>query len=323
VRRMRLASTFFGVVFGAAPFLAAAQPAPSIARIGILTPQTNAAAEELRNGLRELGYIEGKHVAFEAPQFDGTTDEANRLAHDLVGSKVDVIVAGSTTAARAAMQATSDIPVVFAGLADPLVSGLASSLSKPGRNGTGVSVIATELYPKRLEMLHRLAPRAKQVAYLRTSSNPDSRLLDTTRTAARQLGVRLQTYDARDTTELDSVLSALRADGADALLVGGNVGSAAAMEKIARFARSARLPAVFPYREWHRHDVLMSYGPSLKDVGLRSARYVDKILKGAKPAELPIEQIAKYNLVIDLRVARQTGIKVAEDLLQRADEVIR
>jgi len=143
------------------------------------------------------------------------------------------------------------------------------------------------------------------------------------REGTAQLGVRLQTYDAHGASELDSVLSALRAEGADALLVGGNVGSTAAMENIARFARSARLPAVFPYREWHRHDVLMSYGPSLRDVGLRTARYVDRILKGAKPAELPIEQIAKYDLVIDLRVARQTGIKVAKDLLQRADEVIR
>jgi putative ABC transport system substrate-binding protein len=301
-----------------------AEPLAGVARIGILAPQTNPAAEGVREGLRELGYVEGRNVVFESPQFDGTTEQASRLADDLVRSKVDVIAAGSTAAARAAMQATATIPVVFVGLGDPVWSGLASSLSKPSRNGTGVSVLGTELYPKRLEALHQLVPRAKLIAYLGNSSSPvAARLLDATRSGAQQLGVRLQTYDVRTVTEIEPALNAIKSGAAKALFVGGDVVFTAAAEEIARFVRSTKLPAVFPFREWHQHDVLMSYGPSLREAGLRAAGYIDKILKGAKPADLPIEQISKYELVINLRVARELGIHVPEDLLLRADEVIR
>jgi putative ABC transport system substrate-binding protein len=277
----------------------------------------------LVEGLAALGYAEGKNIVVASPPFDGTSEQANRLVADFALSQVRVIVAGSTTAARAAMRSPFTIPVVFAGLADPVLSGLADTLSRPERHGTGVSVVATELYPKRLEMLHLLVPRAKRIAYLRTSSNPDPRLLTATRAAARKLGVQLQTYDAPNLGDMDSTLTAIRSGGAEALMVGGNVASGNTAEKIARFARTAKLPAVFPYRGWHEHNVIMSYGPNLREVGLRAASYVDKILKGAQPGALPIEQMAKYELVINLRVARELGIKVPQELLQRADELLR
>ena len=303
--------------------LARADQTSRMARIGVLAVQDSPNIEGLREGLRELGYVEGKDFTLEWPQFDGSTEQANSLAAELVRSGVDLIVASGTPAAQRALQATSTVPVVF-NAGDPVWSKLGASLSRPGRNATGVSVLSTELYPKRLEYLHRLAPRARRIAYLMNSSNPMGPLqLEELQKGARKLGVQIEAFDARSAQEVDAALQAMRASKPDAIFVGGDTIFVRARAKIAEAVRNAKLPAIFPYREYHAVGALMSYGPSMKEVGRRLAGYVDKLLKGAKPAELPIEQIIKYELIIDLRVAREMGIKVPQELQTRADEVIR
>jgi putative ABC transport system substrate-binding protein len=242
----------------------------------------------------------------------------------LVKAKVEIIVTSGTPAAAAAMRATATIPVVFASTGDPVASGFAVSLAKPGRNGTGVSVFATELYPKRLELLHQLAPRARRITFLLNSSNPlTARYLEETEAAARTLGIRLQILDARNSRELDAVLRSLDKNPPEAILVGGDFLYLGHKEKVAAAVRKARVPAMFTHDDYHEHGALMSYGPSLGEPARLAAGYVDRILKGANPSELPIEQISRFELIIDLRLARQLRIEVPRELLARADRVIR
>jgi putative ABC transport system substrate-binding protein len=290
-------------------------------RIGFLTPvpESGPDREGFRQGLRELGYVEGKNIII-----DWRRQELRVLAEALVKGKVDVIVTTGTPATRAAIQGTTTIPVVFAGVGDPVASGFAVSLAKPGRNGTGVSVFATELYPKRLELLHQLAPKARRITYLLNSSNPlTPRFLEATEIAARTLGVRLQTLDARNTRELDVVLQSLDKNPPEAILVGGDLLFLAHKAKVAAAVRKARVPAMFASEGYHEYGALMSYGPSLREAGRLAAVYVDKILKGAKPSELPIQQISRYELIFDLRLARELRIDVPRELLARADKVIK
>jgi putative tryptophan/tyrosine transport system substrate-binding protein len=303
--------------------LARADQMSRIPRIGVLAVQDSPNIEGLREGLRELGYVEGKNFTLDWPQFGGSTEQANSLAAELVHSGVDLIAASGTPAALGAMQATTTVPIVF-NAGDPVWSKLGVSLSRPGRNATGVSVLSTELYPKRLEYLHHLALRARRIAFLMNSANPMGTLqLEEVQNAARKLGVQIETFDARNIQELDGALQAMRASKPDAIFVGGDTIFLRAVAKIAEAVRTTKLPAIFPYREYHAPGALMSYGPSMKDVGRRVAGYVDKILKGAKPSGLPIEQVTKYELIINLRQAREIGIEVPPELLLRADEVIR
>jgi putative tryptophan/tyrosine transport system substrate-binding protein len=294
-------------------------------RIGFLTPvpESGPDREGFRQGLRELGYVEGKNILVDWRSGE-TGQELRVLAEALVKGKVDVIVTTGTPATRAAIQGTTTIPVVFAGVGDPVASGFAVSLAKPGRNGTGVSVFATELYPKRLELLHQLAPKARRITYLLNSSNPlTPRFLEATEIAARTLGVRLQTLDARNTRELDVVLQSLDKNPPEAILVGGDLLFLAHKAKVAAAVRKARVPAMFASEGYHEYGALMSYGPSLREAGRLAAVYVDKILKGAKPSELPIQQISRYELIFDLRLARELRIDVPRELLARADKVIK
>jgi putative ABC transport system substrate-binding protein len=302
--------------------IAAAQPESP--RIGVLTPQANSPYEaSLRDGLREFGYIEGKNLVIEWRRSTGAEEHLRSLAADLVRANVDVVVAVNTPSARAALKATTSIPVVFLS-GDPVASGLAASLAKPGANGTGVSIVLTELTPKRLELLHEVVPRARRIIYLMNSSNPiTSPQLGAAQNAARTLGVQLMTLDARDQSELDAALRAVAKHSGDGFLVTSDILFYANAAKIAQTVRKARLTAMFPSREYHDAGVLMSYGTNTGEVGRTLSGYIDKILKGAKPADLPIEQISKYELVIDLRVAGEQGIKVPQDILLRADEVIR
>jgi putative ABC transport system substrate-binding protein len=298
---------------------------PAIPRVGALVSIGSSPLYEegLREGLRELGYTEGKDLVIDWRRSAGMDEELRSLAADFARSKVEVIVVNTTAAARAALEATTTIPVVFLS-GDPVATGLAASLARPGRNGTGVSVVSTELYPKRLEYLHWLAPRARRIGFLTNPSNPIAATqLEATRQAAHTLGVRLVTLDARNEGELSAALRALQRGAADGVIVTADVVFRLNKSKVVQTIRKARLPAMFPYREYHNEGMLMSYGPNSTEVGRKMAVYVDKILKGAKPADLPIEQLSKYELVIDLRVARELGIKVPQDLLLRADEVIR
>jgi len=296
---------------------------PRIPRIGVLMPAVASMEEGLRQGLNELGYIEGKNIVIEWRRSAGTDQELRSLATDLVRSKAEVLVAVGTAAARVALATTTTVPVVFH-VGDPVAMGMAASLAKPGGNGTGVSVISTELIVKRLELLHQLVPKAKRVLFLSNPSNPmATQLLDKLQKAARSLELHLETLNARNIPEIDAALPRMRRTVADICLVGGDLLFLAEKGRISWAIRENKLPAVFAYREFHDDGALMSYGTSLKATMHSMAKFVDKIIKGAKPADLPIEQISRYQLVIDVRVAREMGITVPQELLFRADEVIR
>jgi ABC-type uncharacterized transport system substrate-binding protein len=315
-----------GVAIGAALLLSplARADQPAIPRIGALVSIGNSPllAEGLRDGLRELGYNEGKNIFVEW-RSAASDVELRSAAVDLARSKLDVMVVNTTAGARAALEATTTMPIVFVS-GDPVATGLAASLARPGGNATGVSVVSTELFPKRLEYLHWVAPRARRIAFLMNSSNPiASTQLEATQKAARLLGLQLVKLDARNETELRAVLQALERGTADGAIVSNDLVYRSTVSKVAQVIRKAKLPAIFTYRQYLNEGGLMSYGPDPRDVGRKLAVYVDKILKGAKPADLPIEQLSKYELVIDLRVARELNLTVPRELLLRADEVIR
>jgi putative ABC transport system substrate-binding protein len=301
----------------------AAQPA--VPRIGVLVHWLADSPYEagLRDGLHDLGYIEGNNVVIEWRRTIGTNADLLTFASELARSKVDLMVVVGTPAARAALQATTTIPIVFIS-GDPVASGLAQSVAHPGGNATGVSILSAELTGKRLELLRLAAPAARRIAFLFNSTDPPGvQQLDAAQKGARTLGVQLVAFDVRNQRELDAALLALPRSGVDGVLVTTGHVLRLNKSKVARAIRKAKLPAMFPYREYHDDGVLMSYGPNTQEVGRKMAFYVDKILKGAKPADLPIEEMSTYQLVIDLRVARELGIKVPQELLQRADEVIR
>ena len=296
---------------------------PGIPRIGVVNPFGISTLEEsLRDELRQRGYIEGKNIVIDWRRPMGTEEELLLLTIELARSKAELIVTIGSPATRAALQGTM-LPVVFL-VGDPVATGFAASLAKPGGNGTGVSVLTPELNQKRLELLHQIAPRARRIGLLTNLSNPlASRSTEDVRAAARTLGIKVEVLNAQNARELDTALDTIRRSPPDGLLVSAEAFFMARKAKIAQTVRKARIPAIFPYREYHAEGVLMSYGADLSQVGRLMGVYADKILKGAKPAELPIEQVSKYQLIIDLRVAREIGVTVPQELLYRADEVIK
>jgi putative ABC transport system substrate-binding protein len=318
---------FLGVL-GASPWFAsifcgAAQN--TVPKIGFLTPNAEGVPLEqgFHQGLRELGYSEGSSIIIEWRRAKDREDLDAPLASELVQRQVDLIVTVTTSAARAAMKATATIPIVFLSGA-PVSSGLATSVAHPDRNATGLSYMTSELFPKRLEYLHWLAPHARSIAYLVVPSNAlSASQIEAVQKGAHLLGLELIRLDASDRDELDVALRAIPHSGANAVLIGGDSLIYSNMEKVARAVRRAKLPAMFPYADYRDYGALMCYGPDTKEAGRKMAVYVDKILKGAKPADLPIEEISAYKLIIDLRVARELGINVPQKLLYRADEVIR
>ena len=305
------------------PISAQSDPAARLVRIGALAPPVFISPEQgLREGLNELGYIEGKNLTIERRLAD-TADGLRQGASELVRSKVDVIVAFGTSAASAALSTTSIIPVVYIS-GDPVGAGLATNLARPGGNATGVSTLSTQLMPKRLQLLQQVAPRMRRVILL---GNPSSTLhagqLEELRNAGGKLRIQVIAVDARNREELTAGLARIQRGAADAFVLSSDVLFLGNKERIAAAVAKAKLPAIFPWRDYHDANVLMSYGGNPKEFGRLAAAYVDRILKGAKPGDLPIEQVSKYELVIDLRVARKLGIKVPQDLLLRADEVIQ
>jgi putative ABC transport system substrate-binding protein len=294
---------------------------PAIPRIGVLAAPVPY-EQALRDGLVTLGYVEGKSIAIDWRRSTGGVDELRSLSTDLAQSKPDVIVAFGTPAARAASEVTT-VPIVFLS-SDPVASGLVTNLARPGGNATGVSMTGPELIAKRLELLLQFAPRARRIGCLVNMSNPVGTLqLEQAETAARALNVELVKLDARNDAQLDAAVRAISRSTLDALLVTGDNLLFANSGKVARAVHKARLPAMFPNKEFRGEGVLVSYGPSVREAGRMTSVYVHKILKGARPGDLPVEEISKLELVIDLRVARAQGIKVPEELLYRADEVIR
>jgi len=294
-----------------------------IPTIGYLTlnAEGTQAEQGFRDKLKELGYSEGSNIVIEWRH--GRQAQLVVLASELAQKPVDLIVTVGTPAAHAAWQTTATIPIVFLSGA-PVSAGLAISIAHPGRNATGVSILSSELYPKRVEYLHLVTPRARRMAYLMNPANPiATSQLEAVQKATQRFGLQLIRFDLRDPDGLDAALRAITHSKADAVLIGGDASVYSNMTRIAQALRKAKLPAISPYADSSSDGVLMSYGPNTREVGRKMAVYVDKILKGAKPAELPIEEISTYKLIIDLRVARELGIKVPQDLLFRADEVIR
>jgi putative tryptophan/tyrosine transport system substrate-binding protein len=314
----------------AAPLAAEAQQAAKIARIGYLT--TNLAAtphlpEAFRQGLRDLGYVEGRNLVIEYRDAEGKFERLPALAAELVVLKIDVIVTSETPAALAAKQATRTIPIVFSFAVDPVTSGLVASLARPGRNVTGLATLVPELVGKRLEQLTQAVPGVSRVAVLWQPGSQVERtetdVLKRAEVAARTVGVRLQFVEARGPENFDRAFSDMTGARAGALTVLGSAMLFNERRRLVDLAAKNRLPAVYGLREYVDAGGLMAYGPSIPDLYRRAATYVDKILKGAKPADLPVEQPTKFELVINLKTAKALGLTIPPSLLGRADEVIQ
>jgi ABC-type uncharacterized transport system substrate-binding protein len=316
-----------GALLSALCSLAAAQQPKKVPVIGVLgaSSSDNDRTEAFRRGMRELGYVEGKTAVFERRYAEGKRDRLAALAADLVRLKVDVIVAGGANATRVAKEATSTIPIVTAQSGDPIAEGFVDSLSRPGRNITGLSSLNPELNGKRLELLKETVPKLSRVAVFGTStSGANARNLRETEVAAEALGVRLQHLDVRGSEDFETAFLAASNGRADAVLV--MVWGAILNLHRAEFAKLAvksRLPAMYQQREHVEAGGLMTYGVSEVDLNRRAAVYVDKILKGAKPADLPVEQPTKFELVINLKTTKQIGLTIPPNVLARADRVIK
>ena len=319
------------LLIGGAPLawqlVARAQQSAKIPQIGILTlsvASSMPAFEGFRQGLRDLGYVEGQNIVLELRFAQGRPERLAAMAIELAQMKVDVIVIESAQAARAAGDASKAIPIVMAVVGDPVRAGLVTSLARPGGNITGLSTLSPELSGKRLQLLKEVVPHAMRVAVIWNDSNPAAAgNLAETRTAARSMGVDLQSVEVRNASDLDLALEAVAAARPSAFLALTNGMFLANRTRIVEFTARSRLPAIFPDREFVQAGGLMAYGPSLTANFRRAAGYVDKILKGAKPADLPVEQPTQFELVINLKTARALGITIPPSLLLRADEVIQ
>ena len=273
--------------------------------------------------MRELGYVEGKNLVMEGRFADGKSDRLSSLAAELVMLKVDVIVVAGSDAGRAAQRATTTIPIVLGTAADPIGAGLAASLARPGGNVTGLSLIATDLGPKHLEILVTAFPKLSRVAVLLNPNNSaHPALLQSVLAAAQKVNVTIVSVDARTPDDLEQGFATMNRERAGAVMVSIDIFLASQARNIAELAVKHQLPSIFGYREPVAAGGLMSYGHNLSEFYRYAATYVDKILKGAKPSELPIEQPTKFELVINRKTANALGITMPKDLLLRADEVI-
>jgi putative ABC transport system substrate-binding protein len=313
----------------AASLAAEAQQSAKVARIGYLTLYQAAAPrlpEAFRQGLRDLGYVEGRNLVIEYRDADGKLERLPALAAELVALKVDVIVAGGTPQALAAKQATSTLPIVFTSSAEPVESELVTSLARPGGNVTGLSLLSPELDGKRLEYLKQAVPGVTRVAVLWQPGGNGERMekdmLKGAEVAGRALGVRLQFVEARGPADFERAFSDMSRARAGALTVLGSVMFFGERRHLVDLAAKNRLPAVYPLRDFVDAGGLMAYGPNVADLNRRAATYVDKILKGAKPADLPVEQPTKFELVINRKAAKALGLTIPQSILVQADEVI-
>jgi putative ABC transport system substrate-binding protein len=317
-----------GLLF-AAPLAADAQPAGKpVPRIGYLDGASLSAnsvrVDAFRQGLRELGYIEGQNIAIEWRSAEGEVDRLPRLAAELVRLKVDVIVTGGAGATRPAKEATATIPIVMAQDTDPVESGFVTSLARPGGNVTGLSTLHPTISAKRLEILKELRPRLSRVAFFGTSTwAGNAQGLRETELAARTLGVKLQYVDVSRPKDFGSAFQAAGKGQAEAvIMLVWNPLINPRRKEIAELAVKSRFPTIYRAREDVEAGGLMAYGPNISDLFRRAATYVDRILKGAKPADLPVQQPTKFELVINLRAAKALGLTIPPSLLVRADEII-
>jgi putative ABC transport system substrate-binding protein len=308
--------------------IAEAQQPTKVPRIGFLSAfsgsSLSARIEAFRQGLRELGYVEGKNVVIESRYAEGRLDRLTDLAAELVRLKVDVIVTGGPSPTRATKEATVTIPIVMALDNDPVGSGFVASLARPGGNITGLATLSPEISGKQLELLKEIVPRLSHVAVVGTSSNPgNAQMLKETELAAGAFAVQLHYLDVEGPKDIETVFRAASKGRADAVLVLPNSVLLSQRAQLADLAAKNRLPAVYGQPEYVDAGGLMFYGASITEMFRRAATYVDKILKGAKPADLPVEQPTKFEFVISLKAAKQIGLTIPPNVLARADRVIK
>jgi putative tryptophan/tyrosine transport system substrate-binding protein len=308
--------------------LAEAQQPKKVPKIGYLAGASlsaiSARIEPFRQGLREIGYVEGKNIVIEWRSAEGKLDRLPTLAVELVHLKVDVIVTGGPQATRAAKEATVTIPIVMAFDNDPVGNGFVASLARPGGNTTGLSTLYPEISGKQLELLKEIVPRLSRLAVLGNSTHPgNAQALKATELAAGALAVQLQYLDVRDPKDIETAFRAASKGHADAVLVLENAVLTSHRKQLVELAVKTRLPAIYPQTEYMEAGGLIYYGTNTADLFRRAATYVDKILKGAKPADLPVEQPIKFEFIINLKTAKQIGVTIPPNVLVRADRVIK
>ena len=318
---------FAAIFFALCPSAQAQQP-KKIPHVGYLLANSPSSArgsvEGFRQGLRELGYVEEKNIVVEYRYAEGKVDRLPDLAAELVRLKVDVIVTPGTPAAMAAKSATSTIPIVITGGTDPVATGVVASLARPGGNITGVTIMNAELAGKRLELLKETSPKVSRVAVLWNSTNPGVAVVfKQTKDASQGLHLQLQSLEVKSANDLESAFTAVTGSGTNALVLLRGTPVNEYLKQVADFATKNRLLSIYDGSAFVEAGGLMSYGPNTSDISRRAATYVDKILKGAKPADLPIEQPMKFELVIHLKTAKQIGLIIPPNVLARADRVIR
>jgi ABC-type uncharacterized transport system substrate-binding protein len=305
-----------------------AQQPKKLHRIGFLLGGSSSVysawIDVFRQGLKEFGYIEGKNIAIEYRYAEGKADRLPVLAADLVGLKVDVIVASSTPNVLAVRKASATIPIVFVSISDPVASGLVASLARPGGNITGLTILAPELSGKRLELLKEAVPNVIRVATLWNSANPAQELQwKDMQAAAQELRLQLQSLEVRSSNDFDSAFEAALRERAQALITTPEPLINTYLKRIVEFADKNRLPAMYASPQFVDAGGLMSYAPDYTHQYRRAATYVDKILKGANPADLPVEQPKKFEFLINLKAAKQIGLTIPPTVLARADRVIK
>jgi len=304
---------------------ARAQRPTKVPRIGFLTTAAgDPSAEAFRQGLRELGYVEGKNILIEYRYAEGGSQPLSELAEELVRLNVDVIITASTEPSLAAQRATRTTPIVMGGGGDPVAAGLVASLARPGGNITGVTTISVDLSGKRLELLKEVTPKISPIAVLWIPTARGNKLqMKETEAAAHSLGLHLQPAGVEGPNDFESAFSAINRVGASSLIILNSPMFASHRARIADLAAKSRLPAIYPTSGYVHEGGLMSYGPNVGDLYRRAATYVDKILKGAKAADLPVETPKKFELVINLKTAKQIGLTIPESVLYRVDRVIK
>jgi putative ABC transport system substrate-binding protein len=308
--------------------LAQAQQPAKIPRIGYLaaTKATAIAArtDAFRQGLSELGYIDGKNIIVEYRYADGNPAREGELAAELVRQKVEIIVTTGPTVTRTVKHATATIPIIFAQDGDPVASGFVASLARPGGNITGLSNLSPELSGKRLELLKEIVPKLSRVAAIGGSNEPNNaQILKELGLAAASMKLRLQTLDVRGPADIAPAFQAAAKERADGAVFLGSVVFGAHRKQIVELAVKHRLPATYTRPEFVEDGGLMTYGPNINDLFRRTATYVDKILKGAKPAELPVQQPLKFEFIVNLQAAKQIGLTIPQSVLYRTDKVIK
>ena len=328
MKKVILLSILFVAVELAVGVIAEAQQPARIPRIGILATSSasfySARVEAFRQRLRELGYIEGKNIFIEYRYAEGKLERLPDLAAELVRLKVDVIVTGGGPTISAAKKASSTMRIVFAGAADPVGTGLVSSLARPGGNITGLSNIAPDLDGKRLELLKEAFPKIARVAFLWQPGGPrGNEPLTGLNAAAKALKLKLQSFPVRGLDDFESAFARAKREGAQALITTPTALINTQQRQVLDFAAKNRLPAMYPQSEFVEAGGLMSYAPNYTELFRRAADFVDKILKGTKPADIPVEQPTKFEFIVNLKTAKQIGLTIPPNVLVRADKVIR